>query len=67
VERSDARRLTFALRSELWFTASDELLGRLADRGGLNIGLNPPEESEDAELAEIVWRAVQAAGLADGE
>jgi hypothetical protein len=55
------------LRNELWFSASDELLERLAERGGLNIGLNPPEETEDEELTELVWRALRAIGLANGE
>ena len=50
--------------SELWFTASDELLGRLADRGGMNAGLNPAEDTEDEELAEMVWRALQSVELA---
>ncbi len=63
--REDARRLANALRGELWSTASDELLQRIADRGGLNVGLNPPDDVEDDELVELVWRAVQAAGLAD--
>jgi hypothetical protein len=49
----------------LWSSASDELLQRLSDRGGLNVGLNPPDETEDEELTELVWRAAQAAGLAD--
>jgi hypothetical protein len=65
VDRDDARRLANALRDELWSTASDELLQRLGDRGGMNVGLNPPDEVEDEELVETVWRAVQAAGLAD--
>jgi hypothetical protein len=64
VERQDARRLAGALRDQLWATASDELLQRLSDRGGLNVGLNPPDETQDEELVEIVWRAVEAAGLA---
>ena len=65
VDRDDARRLANALRDQLWSTASDELLQRLGDRGGMNVGLNPPDEVEDEELAEVVWGAVQAAGLAD--
>ena len=65
MDRTEARRLAQALRNELWFSASDELLERLADRGGIKLGLNPPEEIEDEELAEVVWGAVQAAGLAD--
>jgi hypothetical protein len=67
MDRSEARRLAHALRSELWSTSSDELLARLADRGGINVGLNPPEETEDEELAEMVWRALQSTGLAEGE
>jgi hypothetical protein len=67
MDRSAARRLAQALRAELWFTASDELLTRLADRGGMNAGLNPPEETEDEELAEVVWRALQSIELAEGE
>lgn len=67
VDRSEARRLAGALRAELWFTASNELLTRLVDRGGLNVGLNPPEETEDAELTEVVWRALQSIELAEGE
>lgn len=66
IDRSEARRLAHALRNELWSTASNDLLARLADRGGLNVGLNPPDEAEDEELAEVVWRALQACGLADG-
>ena len=58
--------MAYALRNELWFTASDDLLGRLAERGGLNVGLNPPQEIEDEELTELVWRALQAIELADG-
>lgn len=65
MDRDDARRLANALRDELWSTASDELLQRLGDRGGMNVGLNPPDEVEDKELVETVWRAAQAAGLAD--
>ncbi|MGO9883311.1 MAG: hypothetical protein ACLPV4_09885 [Solirubrobacteraceae bacterium] len=67
MERSEARQLANALRAELWFTASNDLLARLADRGGMNLGLNPPEEIEDEELAEVVWRALQAAKLAEDE
>jgi len=67
MDRSEAQRLAHALRAELWFTASDELLARLADRGGMNVGLNPPEETEDEELAEVVWRALQSIQLAPGE
>lgn len=51
----------------MWFTASNDLLARLADRGGMKLGLNPPEEIEDEELAEVVWRALQAAKLAEDE
>jgi hypothetical protein len=47
--------------------ASDELLARFADRGGLNVGLNPPEDTEDEEFAEVVWRALQRIELAEGE
>lgn len=43
------------------------MLVRLADRGGINVGLNPPEETEDEELAEMVWRALQSIGLAADE
>ena len=67
MERTVACRLAFALRNELWFNASDELLERLAERGGLNIGLNPPEQTEDEELTELVSRALQAIGLTNGE
>ena len=67
VDRNEARRLAQALRLELWFTASDDLLTRLADRGGMKAGLNPPEETEDEELTEMVWRALRSAGLAEGE
>ena len=65
MDRDDARRLANALRDQLWSTASDELLQRLGDRGGMNVGLNPPDKVEDEELVEVVWGAVQAAGLAD--
>jgi hypothetical protein len=64
MDRDDARRLANALRDQLWSAADDELLQRLAERGGMNVGLNPPDV-EDEELVELVWRAVQAAGLAD--
>jgi hypothetical protein len=67
VDRSDARRLAQALRNEFWTTASDELLLRLTDRGGMKVGLNPPDETEDEELAELVWRALQSIELAEGE
>jgi hypothetical protein len=67
VDRSEARRLAQALRTELWSSASDELLLRLTDRGGMNVGLNPPDETEDEELAELVWRALQSIELAEGE
>jgi hypothetical protein len=65
VDRSDARRLANALRDQLWSTASEDLLSRLADRGGMNVGLNPRDEVEDEELTELVWRALKQAGLAD--
>jgi hypothetical protein len=67
MNRRDARRLAHALRTELWSSASDELLTRLADRGGMNVGLNPSEETEDEELAEVVWRALQSIELASDE
>jgi len=67
MDRSEARRLAQALRIELWGTASDELLTGLADRGGMNVGLNPPEETEPEELTEVLWRALQSIGLAEGE
>ena len=67
VDRSEARRLAQALRKELWVSASDELLERLADRGGMKVGLNPPEQIEDEELAEVVWRALRSIELAEGE
>jgi len=67
MNRSDARLLATALRSEFWASASEELLARLAERGGMNVGLNPPEETEDEELAELVWRALGSIGLADDE
>ncbi len=31
----------------------------------MNVGLNPPDEVEDEELTELVWRALKHAGLAD--
>ena len=64
VEYDDARRLAQALRDELWTTSSDELLDRLADRGGMKAGLNPPDEIDDEELVAVVWRALGKAGLA---
>jgi hypothetical protein len=67
MDRGEARRLANALRLQFWSTASDELLTRLAERGGMNVGLNPPEATEDDELAEVVWRALQSVGLAEGE
>ena len=67
MDRSEARRLAQALRTELWSSASDELLLRLSDRGGMNVGLNPPDETEDEELTELVWRALQSIELAEGE
>jgi hypothetical protein len=67
MDRRDARRLATALRSEFWATASNELLARLADRGGMNLGLNPPDETEDEEFAELVWRALRSIKLADDE
>lgn len=66
MDRNDARRLAHALRNELW-SASDELLAQLADRGGMNVGLNPPEATGEDELAELVWRALQSAELASGD
>jgi hypothetical protein len=65
VDRDQARRLAHALRDQLWSTASDDLLSRLADRGGMKVGLNPPDDIEDEELAQVVWRALEAIGLAD--
>jgi len=65
VNREDVRQLAWALRDELWSTASDELLGRLADRGGMKVGLNPPDDTEDEELVDVVWRAIGKAGLAN--
>jgi hypothetical protein len=57
--------LARALRDEPWSSGSDGLLGRLADRGGMKVGLNPPNEAEDEELADVVWRAARKAGIAD--
>lgn len=65
MNHEDARQLAGALRDELWSSASDELLSRLGDRGGMKVGLNPPDEIEDEELVEVVWRAVGKAGLTD--
>ena len=67
MNQSEARQLAHALRTELWSTASNELLARLADRGGINAGLNPAEDIEDEELAEVLWRALQAIGLATSQ
>ena len=67
MDRSEARKLAEALRSELWFSASNDLLARLGDRGGINVGLNPSEEFRDEELVEVVWRALQSCGLAGGD
>jgi hypothetical protein len=50
MHRSDARRLALALRDELWSSASAE----------------PPDDTEDEELAGLVWRALRSAGLAGG-
>jgi hypothetical protein len=65
VNHEDARRLAQALRDELWAHASDDLLTRLGDRGGMQVGLNPPDDVEDDELVDVVWRAAGRAGLAD--
>jgi hypothetical protein len=67
VDRGEARRLAHALRDELWSSASPELLARLADRGGMAAGLNPPDEIEDEELVELVWRALQSVELATAD
>ena len=67
MKREDARRLANALRDQLWSTASDELLQRLGDRGGMNVGLNPLDDVEDEELVEVMWRALEASGLINGE
>jgi hypothetical protein len=67
MDRNDARRLAGALREQLWSTASPALLDRLADRGGLNVGLNPPDEREDEELTELVWQALRRTGLANDQ
>ncbi len=61
----EAQRLARALRDELWSGATDDLLARLSDRGGMRAGLNPPDEIDDEELVDIVWRAASRAGLAD--
>jgi len=47
-------------------TASNGRLDRLASREEMNVGLNPPEETGDGELEELVWRALQAIGLDEG-
>jgi hypothetical protein len=65
MNRREARRLATALRDELWSSSSEGLLERLADRGGIRAGLNPPDETEDEEFEEAVWRALERAGLAD--
>lgn len=65
MNRSAARQLAHTLRDQLWSSASDELLARLSDRGGMMAGLNPPDEVEDEELAEIVWQALVNTGMAD--
>ena len=67
MDRSDARRLANELRDQLWSSASEDLLARLADRGGIKVGLNPLDEAEDEELTELVWQALKQAGLADDE
>jgi len=65
VNHDEARRLSDELRNKLWSTASDDLLARLTDRGGMKAGLNPPDELEDEELAQIVWQALKTIGMAD--
>jgi hypothetical protein len=65
VNHEDARRLARALRDELWAHASDDLLARLGDRGGMQVGLNPPDDVEDEELVDVLWRALRRVGLAD--
>lgn len=67
MQRDDARRLATALRNRLWSTASNDLLARIAERGGLNVGLNPRDEIEDEELTELVWQSVKDSGLANDE
>lgn len=67
MEREDARRQANALRDQLWSTAGDELLQRLGDRGGMNVGLNPADDVEDEELVEVVWRALEPSGLTNGD
>jgi hypothetical protein len=64
MDRDDARQLALAFRDELWTDASAELLQRLADRGGMNAGLNPPDDVEDEELTALLWRALVRCGLA---
>jgi hypothetical protein len=64
MDRDDAQRLAHTLRDLLRSTASPELLDRLADRGGLKVGLNPPDELEDEELTELVGQALRRTGLA---
>lgn len=64
MDRDQARRFALAVRDQLWSTASDDLLARLADRGGMKVGLNPPDDIEDEELEQVVWRALQAIGIA---
>ena len=63
MDRADARRLSNALRDELWSQASEDLLARLVDRGGIRVGLNPPDHTDDEELEQIVWRALCRCGL----
>jgi hypothetical protein len=57
VKYDDARRLARTMRDELWSTAGDDLRRRLSDRGGMDVGLNPPDQVEDEELVDILWRA----------
>jgi hypothetical protein len=66
VERQDARRLANALRDQLWSTAMTYCIGSPI-AAGMSVGLNPPEDAEDEELVEMVWRALVAAGLGDDE
>ena len=67
MNRRDARRLAGALREELGASPARSCCRDSRTAAGSASASNPPDEVADEELEQVVWQALQRAGLADDE